>query len=561
MSATVFNDLSPRIQKLLRERYGHFSTTAVHNWQWIFDGDDDDEPKRHVVTIFTRADWDLETWLQAAKEIHSLLLSSGLPAHITVELINGQQLSYKKITAECVPEADRMFYSNIQKTILKILVDEMQTSLVYIGLYMYSEASSISKTPCLFVFVKPGSVFNWESLSAQLYQVLPEHFKLQFRPGRYVPLAAEDGLPIPRELDPGLRSGASISRMDDDICSGTSGIFFDLKVDQRPPPTPFNLTPGVYKTLATCHHIIAPLKGTPDYHDALKHGYPLPSSPQESPQIVCPSHQHVRESIRMLEANIAADLKDLESSSDRTFVTTLRSEIKTLQKQLQSCRQLLSRVPVGKLLFSTMHVRNDTHCRNIDPHDCWFHDHFILDIALIQLTTHNPPSNEAPSASQGRPTLWSDVRRGVKGIAQPEYGMKVFKCGAQSHVTSGVLSGQSWFFTDEVGWFEGWSICCLGERRFCIGGDSAAAVTTLSSAELVGQLHGQLVDPAGEQISCMIPMQPITNFIEAQIPESELTLSTDTPSAVTDSPFRNVRKILNSIGSRLFWKEQDGSMV
>ncbi|KAI4179331.1 MAG: hypothetical protein LQ346_007217 [Caloplaca aetnensis] len=559
MSAEVFNDLSPRIQKMLQERYDHLSTTVVHNWQWIFD----DEPKRHVVTVYTTADWDSGIWLQAVEDIYRLLRANGLPSDTTVELTNESQLNYKKITAEPVPQSDREFYSKIEKGIFKILLDELETALVYAGLHMYSEASSISTLPCLFIFVRPGSVFEWKSLSAKTHQLLPEvHFKLQFRPGRYVPLAREAGRPSPSEFDSGLRTGASISRMDDHISSGTSGVFFDLKIDRSPPPTRCNLTPGVYKALATCHHIIEPLEGTPNYQEALSHGYPLPSNPQDTPQVVCPSHQHVQQSISMLEANISANMRDMESfSSNRQLMAFLKSDTKTVQEELQSRRQLGSRAPIGKVLFSTMHVSNKGNCRMNDPSDCWYHDHFLMDVALIQLwTTQNPQKNQAPLLRQGHPMLWFDVLGDVQGIAQPQYAMKVFKCGSESHITSGMLSGQRWICSDAMGWFQAWFISPLGERSFSVGGDSASLITTQSGAELVGQLQGGLVDQAGEPLTCMTPIEPIMDFIKAQMPGSELTLSTETPSVV-ETPLQKIRKFLVSVGSRLPGREQDDSMV
>ncbi|KAL8903645.1 MAG: hypothetical protein Q9207_003794, partial [Kuettlingeria erythrocarpa] len=554
MSREIYNDLIPMIQKLLRERHHHLSTHVVHNWQWIFDN----EQKRHVVTISTSADWDSESWLQAAQDIYRLLRANGLPSDITVELTHERKLNYKKITAEPVPQSDLEFYSKIEKEIFKTILDELKTAFVYAGPHMYSEASSASTQPCLFIFVKPGSVHNWTSLSARLHQVLPDHFKLQFRPGRYVPLAGENGRPFPSEFDSGLRSGASISRMDDHVSSGTSGVFFDLKIDRSPSSTRCNLTPGVYKTLATCHHIIAPLQGTPDYQEALTHGYPLPSNPQGTPQIVSPSHQHVQQSISKLEADIAADMRDMELfSSNRTLIASLKSDMKPLQKELQSRRQLLSRAPIGKVLFSTMHVSNKEHCRMNDTSECWYHDHFLIDVALIQLwTTQNPKWNQAPLLRHGDPMLWYDMLDGVQGIAQPQHAMKVFKCGSQTHITSGMLSGHRWVYSDVLGWFQTWIISALGERSFSVRGDSASLITTQSGIELVGQLHGNIVDQTGEPLSCMTPIEPIMDWIKTQMPGSELTLSTETP-AVIESPLSKIRKFLVSVGSILPGREQD----
>ncbi len=125
---------------MLRERYDHLSTIAVHSWQWIFD----DEPNRHVVIISTTADWDSQIWLQAAEDIYCLLRASGIHSDITVELTNEGQLNYRKITAKPVPQSDREFYSKIKKKIFETLLQKLETTLVYAGLYIYSKASSVS---------------------------------------------------------------------------------------------------------------------------------------------------------------------------------------------------------------------------------------------------------------------------------------------------------------------------------------------------------------------------------------------------------------------------------
>ncbi|KAL8748908.1 MAG: hypothetical protein Q9184_007028, partial [Pyrenodesmia sp. 2 TL-2023] len=222
----------------------------------------------------------------------------------------------------------------------------------------------------------------------------------------------------------------------------------------------------------------------------------------------------------------------MESFADRKLTANLQSGIKTLQKALRARRQLQTRPPIGKVICSTMQVRNNTHCTDIKPEKCgWDHDHFLLDIALIQLSTHDPPSNQAPLLRQRHPTLLSnDVRVEFQGITQQQYGMKVFKCGSESHNRSGMLSGLCWFRHKDLGYYEAWSIAPLGEERrhFAVRGDSAAAVTTQSGVELVGQLHGALVDQAGEQIVYMNPTEPITAFIEAQNPGSTLNPSINT---------------------------------
>ncbi|KAL9029903.1 MAG: hypothetical protein Q9196_001906 [Gyalolechia fulgens] len=545
MSATIMKELGSGIQKTLRERDLSSTAYLVHNWQWTFD----DKPKRKVLTVHTSADWDSAAWLRAAEEIHNLLLSNGV-LDTTVELINKTRINHKRIIPECVPEADRKYYGEIKGPIFKIVMHELKTALVYIGLHMYSEASLISQTPCLFIFVKPGSVYDWVRLSTHLTQVFGDRFKLQFRPGRYVPFAGEYGLPAQGEFDPSLRTGASISRVDDPHRGGTSGVFLNLEVNQASPWTPFSLAAGVHKTLATCHHIIAPPRDTADYQEALEYGYPLPSKPDANPLIVCPSQRKLQESINALEADIAADNADLGevgSSPNQKEIATLKSGIKTLQKELQSRRQLQSRTPIGKVLFSTMQVMNPTHCPNSNPADCALHDHFLLDMALIHLSTRDAPGNKAPWHRESSPTGLSNA----KGLAEPVYGMRVFKCGSQSQITSGMLSGQS-FFADHtgLGWFQSWTIVGDGDRRFSEGGDLASAVTT-KSRELVGQLHGAVVDPAEEPISCMTPMEPIIDYIKARVPNSDLTLSTEIPSLV-DSPLGKIQNLVASIGSKLF---------
>ncbi len=156
--------------------------------------------------------------------------------------------------------------------------------------------------------------------------------------------------------------------------------------------------------------------------------------------------------------------------------------------------------------------------------------------------------------------LWFDVLGDVKGIAQPHYGMHVFKSGSQSHITNGMLSGQRWVYSDVLGWCQAWVISPFGDRPFSIRGDSASLITTQSGVELVGQLHGGVFDQAGEPVGCMTPIEPIMDMIKARLPGSELTLLTETP-AVVESPIGKIRKFLASVGSRLPGREQDDSMV
>ncbi|KAL9001657.1 MAG: hypothetical protein Q9188_005377 [Gyalolechia gomerana] len=557
ISVTILKELNSAAPIILQKHKLFSPAFPVRNWQWKFD----DQPKREVLTVYTTADWDSAAWLQAAEEIHSLLLSNGVPES-TVELINLSRVNYKEITAECVPQADREYYCEIQDSIFKIVMHELKTALVYVGLHMYSEASFVCKKPCLFIFAKPGSVCDWVELSAHLLQVFGDRFQLQFRPGRYVPLAAEHGLPPPPgKFDPSLRTGASISRVDDLHRGGTSGIFFDLEVNQTSPRNPSSLAAGVHKTLLTCHHVIAPPEDTADYQEVHKHGYPLLSKPYANPQIVCPSHRKLQERISALEADMAADKADLEKrelSLSRKAIATLKSEIKTLQKELESRRQLQSsRRPIGQVLFSAIQVINTTQCQDINPTDCKLHDHFLLDLALIQLSTHDLHWNIAPLPRECK-SPWYDVT----GLAQPLDEMRVFKYGSQTGITSGRLSGQTFFAHDAgLGWFQGWAIIADDEdRRFSEGGDSASAITT-STGELVGQLHGAVIDPAHKPISCMTPIEPIINFLKARIPNSDVTFSTDTPPVV-DSPLGIIQNFVASIGSKLWpWKEQDDSLV
>ncbi|KAI4117489.1 MAG: hypothetical protein LQ338_007545 [Usnochroma carphineum] len=561
VSATSFEELLSRLPSILQQYNMPTAAQVIQTWQWQFD-----EPKQKVMTVLVTADWDPIAWVGAARAIYNLLRSKCITDTL-VELINPERVNYKKIVSTCVSEPDRRYFETIQQSICQIVMHHLKAAFLCMGLFLYAQGSFVSQVPCLFIFVKPGFIFDWETVSTRIIQVLGNRFKLQFRPGRHSAFAAGRGPPMPHgllapgEFESEVRTGTSISTTYNPHSGGTSGIFIDLDVSQTSPATPFGLSAGTSKCLLTCHHVIQPPPGSPDYQEALDYGYPLLSKPLTSPQVVSPSILKLQMAIRALQTLIArdeADLQDLQqqpsSPACRRNVALLRSETKTSQKRLQFCQQLQLREPIGRVLFSTMHVANTSQCQPIDPGPCSQHDHSLMDFALIQLRKHNSHSNKALLLRENGPSLY-DVER----TAQPTHGMRVFKCGSETGITTGIIHGQYFLLHDAgLGFYRAWGILGDGGTKFAAPGDSGSGITT-ESKMLVGQLHSGLLDRASQPLVFMTSIQTIFEGIEATIPSSSVTLSACTPSLLGSS-LGKAQNFLLSLRRGLPWTEQDDSI-
>lgn len=559
----------PEIQSgIIHILHQHGIYGAVHivpTMQRQFDG-----PHKSVLTVSLSTeqghDAPEETWLQAAKAIHQLL-QSNRELDTLVEIVNPDRVNYKTIVSEAVSESDWENFKSVQDQIYQILMCHLKPAFLSMGLYTCREGSDPLRRPCVFVFVKPYCTHDWDGVTSRVKSVLPERLELQFRPAKMEAFTTEledgrrfNGLPPYGQFEPYIHTGASISASGDRQRSGTLGIFIDLDVSKTSPTTPYGLSAGTHKCVLTCHHNIEPPQHSPLYQEARDHGFPLPSDQYANPDVVYPSHRKLDEAIAAWEEDKVAEQNELDqlpqqglfsSWSRPRAVVAQMSRIKSYQKQVNLCHQLAARDPIGKVLFSSgVQVANSLGCQANDGLGtvCDVHDHHLKDFAVVKLSAlEEPCCNKAPVMRETGPTLHE-----IQGTTQPHRGMRVFKYGSETGITTGIIQHEAIIMNrsdNPNSFFKAWAIVGHGNSAFSRPGDSGSGITDESKA-LVGQLHTGSQDAGGALITYMTSIVPIFEHIESAIPGSTVRISPCTPSPSNPS-MKAVHNFLLAIYTRL----------
>lgn len=550
-------ELVSRVHEILEQHNIPGTAQVMSCLQWRFD-----EPKRSVLRVYLTAEGTTESWLPVAEKIHQLLPMEHQPDTL-VELVNLNRVNYRHIISKCVSESDRDFFRARQGPILDGLLRDLGTALLSVGLFMSTEGSGTPEAPCLFAFVTPGCLYDWSKAATRVATLLAHRFAVQFRPGRVQALMQDlergspHGLLPLGQFRPDIHTGARISASEDVDGGGTLGIFVDLVVSPSSEHD-VGLAAGIHKCFLTCDHVVRPprpISASPN---------PLPFNSPANPDVVYPSRRKLKETIAALKEFIELEKRDLQELKLRQEpeghdtrplkISHCKAMIKTYGERLATCDNLSKRDPVGKVLYSSgIQVTGASQCLNIHPATCNQHDHHLKDFALVKLAIPGHHYNKAPVIRGEEYQLQE-----MEGIAAPVRGLRVFKYGSETGITTGLVGDEVFLRRPEdvTGFFTAWPIFGDGNTAFSKRGDSASAITSESRA-LVGHLHSGIEDAGGFNITFMTAAESMFADIMAQISGIQLRISRYIPS-VLESSKKYLSDCLLAVRSRLpGWEQED----
>lgn len=347
-----------------------------------------------------------------------------------------------------------------------------------------------------------------------------------------------------------IHTGASISTVGEPSKTSTIGIFVDVEIDTTSTNT-LGLSPGINRCILTCHHSIAPAPGKSNFQAALNTGSPLLGDTRSNPDVVYPAATDLKDSIRILKSNIAADKKQLEeyqlAQEPKATISTWKAVIHEEQSLLRRCEALQGNKPMGRVILSSgVRAFNPLGCnlKIADPRvasPCTkSHDHHLQDFALVKLTTRSSFWNTTPVPTKNL-LLANNRQFPVVRTKTPAANSRVFKRGCRTGYTAGTIMDRTFVnrlevVSDRPGapqkriCCQAWSIVGEGSEPFSAPGDSSSGVTDTSSA-LVGQLHSGFNNGRDIVVSHMSAIDSVLEDIKSMIPGSTTRLSGPRPSA------------------------------
>ncbi|MCJ1251642.1 hypothetical protein MMC30_008877 [Trapelia coarctata] len=428
-----------------------------------------------------------KNWKAAAEEIYQHLQQSQLDCSaLQVELLIPSRCCPKTLSSDS-PSSEAIAAFDLIKDQLTGLVFGLPNLGLAFGLYM------VSQTPTIVIFLQDGSSYDWAQFSTACQSIASAHkLAVQLQPAR---LSITANKIQPKGLGPSslwgrtyfartAGSGASISVQEEPTRSGTLSLHIVLE----------SADPKIKKKLCILmnHHVVQPID--PVLAEAVYVNGGIDAAFLRRHQIKLP-----------VQSPGAGDSQILRIRSRALGEVIWTSGIR------RSC------ISLNQPSLNKLSCENSS-CSN---------SHIRMDWAVAEVPARAFSTNKAPPKSVLGLKDFDNYRCGdhslITKLAEPVRGLRVFKAGRTSGITSGVVMRTRLIITSQE--FPMKTCSFISEERqifpedhhpyFSQSGDSGSCVLD-ANGNAIGLLFGYISPGEKQEISLMTDMKMVFADIEKQ---------------------------------------------